>query len=175
MRLSIAVLIGAAFALNAAHAFPDGAPWGAANPAAEQHCATCHFEVEAVHDSGALSIDGLPSRPVPGASYTLTIVFDDPEIVTAGFQLTAHAGEYQAGTFTSDETNVEFVGSAIRSTAPAKSEKGVTWTVEWHAPDEFALPILFFIGASAANDDGSPFGDTVHYRSYRIGRDSPPE
>ncbi len=174
MRLSIAVLISAAFPLNAAHAFPDGAPWGAANPAAEQHCAICHFEVEAVHDSAALSIDGLPSRPVPGASYTLTIVFDNPEIVTAGFQLIAHAGQYEAGTFTSGEPNVEFVGSAIRSTAPAKSEKGVSWTVEWHAPGELALPILFYIGASAANDDGSPFGDTIHYRSYRIGH-LPPE
>lgn len=170
MRLGIALFICAAFAPNAAHAFPDGAPWGAANPAAEQHCASCHFEVEPVHDSGALSIDGLPSTPVPGASYTLTIIFDDPEIVTAGFQLIA-----QTGTFTSAETDVEFVGSAIRSTAPARSEKAVTWTVEWHVPNKLALPILFYIGASAANDDGSPFGDAVHYRWYRIGRDSPPE
>lgn len=173
MRPCPALIVSAAFTVNAALAFPDGAPWGAANPAAEQHCASCHFGAEPIHDSSALIIDGLPARPVAGANYVLAIVFDDPQIVTAGFQLLAHAAGSDAGTFSSEEDNVEFVGSAIRSTAPAKSENGVSWNVEWRAPGELSLPIVFYIGASAANDDGSPFGDTIHYRSYRIESDSP--
>ena len=161
----------AAFTLNAARAFPDGAPWGAANPGAEQHCASCHFEADAVRDSAALVIDGLPKTPEPGANYVLKIVFKDPHIVTAGFQLIAHAGEVQAGTFASSDDDIEFIGAAIRSTAPLYNDEGVSWAVEWHAPGEITLPIVFYVAASAANDDGSPFGDTIHYRSYSLPAD----
>ncbi len=173
MRVDVALvtLAVAAFTLNAARAFPDGAPWGAANPAAEQHCASCHFEAEPVRDSAALSIDGLPPQPVPGATYELKIVFKDPDIVTAGFQLIANTGQEQAGTFVSSDADIEFIGAAVRSTATARSDDGVTWAVEWQAPDEVTLPVVFYIAASAANDDGSPFGDTIHYRSYRLPAD----
>jgi hypothetical protein len=158
----------AAFTLNAARAFPDGAPWGTANPAAEQHCASCHFESDPVRDSSSLVIEGLPARLVPGASYELEIVFDDPDIVIAGFQLLAHAGQEEAGTFASSDGDIESIGAAVRSTAPVRSEKGVSWAVEWRAPDEVTSPIVFHVAASAANDDGSPFGDTIHYQSYEL-------
>jgi hypothetical protein len=161
----------AAFTLNAARAFPDGAPWGAANPAAEQHCATCHFESDPVRESSSLLIKGLPARLVSGQTYELQISFDDPGIVIAGFQLFAHAGKEEAGTFASSDNNIEIIGAAIRSTAPARSEGGVSWSIEWRAPDEVTLPIVFYIAATAANDDGSPFGDTIHYRSYSFTAD----
>jgi hypothetical protein len=161
----------AALTLNAARAFPDGAPWGAANPAAEQHCATCHFEIDPVRDSPALAVDGLPAKPTPGASYELKITFAAPGIVIAGFQLIAHANDQDAGTFTSTAANIEFIGAAVRSTGPTSSDQRVSWEVEWHAPGEVAVPVVFYIAASAANDDGSPFGDTIHYRSYRLATD----
>ena len=53
-------LIAAAFFLSDARAFPDGAPWGAANPAAEQDCAACHFDNEPLLASDGLVIHGLP-------------------------------------------------------------------------------------------------------------------
>ncbi len=170
MRVFIALLIFAvaAFKVNAARAFPDGAPWGAANPAAEQHCASCHFGADPVRDSVALVIEGLPPEPIPGATYALKIIFQDPDIVIAGFQLIAHAGHEQAGTFASSDANIEFIGAAVRSTAPTKDDEGVSWAVDWHAPGELALPIVFYVAASAANDDESPFGDTIHYRSYSL-------
>lgn len=173
MRVYVALVIFAvaAFTLNAARAFPDGAPWGAANPAAEQHCASCHFDADPVRDSAALAIDGLPSKPSPGTTYALRIIFEDPDIVTAGFQLIAHAGEVQAGTFVSDDANVEHIGAAVRSTAPVKSDASVAWAVEWQTPAEITLPLVFYVAATAANDDGSPFGDTIHYRSYRMPAD----
>jgi len=170
VRVYVALVIFAvaAFTLNAARAFPDGAPWGAANPAAEQHCASCHFDADPVRDSVALVVEGLPSEPIPGSTYELKIIFQDPDIVIAGFQLIAHAGHEQAGTFASSDANIEFIGAAIRSTAPAKGDEGASWVVDWHAPAEVTLPVVFHVAASAANDDGSPFGDTIHYRSYRL-------
>jgi hypothetical protein len=91
-----------------------------------------------------------------------------PNLRTADF---AHAGKEEAGTFASSDNNIEIIGAAIRSTAPARSEGGVSWSIEWRAPDEVTLPIVFYIAATAANDDGSPFGDTIHYRSYSFTAD----
>jgi len=172
MRVFIALvtILVAAFSLNAARAFPDGAPWGAANPAAEQNCASCHFDADPVRDSESLLIIGLPLKPAPGAIYELEIIFEDPGTVVAGFQLIVQAGNQQAGTFFSTEAEVEFIGAAIRSTAPIRSDGSVSWTVEWRAPTVIA-PIVFYVAASAANDDGSPFGDTIHFRFYRLTAD----
>jgi len=158
----------AAFTLNAARAFPDGAPWGAANPAAEQNCATCHFDADPIRDSEALVISGLPLYFVPGAIYDLKIVLEDPDTVTAGYQLIAQAANHEAGTFSSTEAAVEFIGAVIRSTAPVRSDGRVLWKVDWRAPAAIVSPVVFYVAASAANDDGSPFGDTIHYRSYRL-------
>ena len=161
----------AAFTLNAARAFPDGAPWGAANPAAEQNCATCHFDADPIRDSKALVISGLPHYLVPGAIYELKIVLEDPDTVTAGFQLIAQAANHEAGTFSSTEAEVEFVGAVIRSTAPLRRDARVLWKVEWRAPTAIVSPVVFYLAASATNDDGSPFGDTIHYRSYELTAD----
>lgn len=160
-----------AFTLNAARAFPDGAPWGAANPAAEQNCTTCHFDADPIRDSEALMISGLPLYAAPGAIYKLKIILEDPDTVTAGFQLIAHAANHDAGTFFSTEAEVEFIGAAIRSTAPLRSDARISWKVEWRAPAAILSPVVFYVAASAANDDGSPFGDTIHYRSYKLTAD----
>lgn len=168
--ITLVTILVAAFALNAARAFPDGAPWGAANPAAEQNCASCHFDADPVRDSESLVIIGLPRKPAPGAIYELKIIFEDPETVVAGFQLIAQAGNQQAGTFFSTEAEVEFIGAAIRSTAPIRNDGSVSWTVEWRAPTVIA-PIVFYVAASAANDDESAFGDTIHFRFYRLTAD----
>jgi hypothetical protein len=168
---AVIIIAVAAFSWNAATAFPDGAPWGAANPAAEQNCATCHFGDEPVRDSAALVIDGLPAQPAPGEIYELEIIFDDPDMAIAGFQLIAQIVEQQAGTFVSSAEDVEFIGSAIRSTTPVSNDDGVAWSFEWHAPVEIESPIVFHVAATAANDDGSPFGDIVHFRSYRLPAD----
>jgi hypothetical protein len=168
VHVALVLIAVAAFTLNAAHAFPDGAPWGAANPAAEQNCATCHFDADPVADSRTLVINGLPRKPAPGAIYELQIIFDDPETVVAGFQLFAQAADQDAGTFVSSASDVEFIGAAIRSTAPLRSDAAFSWAVEWRAPDVVASPIVFYVAASAANDDGSPFGDTIHFRAYEL-------
>lgn len=170
--IALVIVAGAVFIATAAVAFPDGAPWGAANPAADEHCASCHFGAEPVRESEALVVRGLPPRPVPGEVYELEIRFDDPGVVIAGFQLLAHAPDRDAGTFTSADPESESAGAAIRSTAPASADGGVAWAIEWRAPIKITFPIVFHVAASAANDDGSPLGDTIHYRSYEM-RDVP--
>jgi hypothetical protein len=164
-------LIVAAFILHDARAFPDGAPWGAANPAAEQDCAACHFGVEPVHASNALVIHGLPQKLQAGVTYDLAITFEDSSIVIAGFQLIAQAAEQDVGTFTSSADDVEFIGSSIRSVVPLRVSSSAAWEIQWRAPERIGGPIDFYLAASAANDDGSPFGDTIHFRSYRVGAD----
>ena len=170
MRFIIALVVIAvtALSLNAASAFPDGAPWGAANPAADQNCASCHFGADPVLDSETLVIDGLPQQPAPGTMYELKIIFADPDTVIAGFQLIAQAVDQQTGTFVSSADDIEFIGAAIRSTAPVRGVERVSWSVEWRAPEVVASPIVFYLAACAANDDGSPFGDTIHFRSYKL-------
>ena len=160
--------LAAALPVGGAIAYPDGAPWGAANPAASESCASCHFGAEPVQASSALSISGLPAQPNPGELYELVIDFEDEEIVTAGFQLFADAGRHPAGSVVSSLPDVEFAGAAIRSTSPVKGPGRVSWPVRWRAPATVSAPIVFFAAAAAANDDGSPLGDTIHYRTYRI-------
>jgi len=154
-----------------ARAFPDGAPWGAANPAAEQDCAACHFGVEPVLASDALLIDGLPKKLEAGVTYDLTITFENPRTVIAGFQLIAQADEQDVGTFTASADDVEFIGSSVRSIAPLRMSGRAVWEIQWHVPEKICGPIDFYVAASAANDDGSPFGDTIHFRSYQLSTD----
>ncbi|MGI9203796.1 MAG: choice-of-anchor V domain-containing protein [Woeseiaceae bacterium] len=170
MRFQVVGLAFAAsaFFMDAARAFPDGAPWGAANPSAEQNCATCHFDDDPVHDSDVLIIDGLPGHLEGGATYDLKINFEDPGAMIAGFQLIAQAVDQHAGTLVSSAADVEFVGATIRSTQPLTGEETISWPVTWRAPATIMSPIVFYVAATAANDDGSPFGDKIHYRTYTL-------
>lgn len=160
-----------AFFLHDARAFPDGAPWGAANPAAEQDCAACHFGIKPVLASDELVVNGLPKKLEAGVTYDLTITFESPGIVISGFQLIAQADEQGAGRFTAPADNIEFIGSSIRSITPLRTSGRAVWEIQWHAPEKIGGPIDFFVAASAANDDGSPFGDTIHFRSYQLSTD----
>ena len=169
--ICIGAIVAAITYTHIAHAHPDGAPWGAASPSASESCASCHFDNEPIHDSTRLRIEGLPREPNPGETYELIISFDQPDAVVVGFQLTAQAEEDQAGTFVSSAANVEFIGPAIRSTTPVKNSETVSWVLQWQVPAKFTPPVTLYVAASAANDDGSPLGDQIHFRSYRL----PPE
>lgn len=157
-----------ALSYGVAGAFPDGAPWGAAIPAAEQNCSSCHFDADPIVESAALRVRGLPQRPTPGKTYELEVVLDDPDTVVAGFQLIAQAADERAGTLHSSLTGVESIGAAARSTAPIANRAPAAWTIEWRTPDRFDADVVFYVAASAANDDGSPLGDTIHFRTYRL-------
>jgi hypothetical protein len=163
----LAIIFVVLFCQNA-KAYPDGAPWGAANPDAEENCSSCHFDGEAQRDSPALSVEGLPGALSADTLYELLVTFDNPEGVAAGFQMIAGAGDETAGIFTSETDNTETAGSAIRSTAPVQNKGPVTWSLQWHTPKVIDTTITIYLAASAANSDQSALGDNIYFRHYQF-------
>ncbi|MED5462375.1 MAG: choice-of-anchor V domain-containing protein [Pseudomonadota bacterium] len=151
----------AALVGSTAVALPEGSPWGSANPQAAEHCGTCHFGYDAETDAEALVLRGLPEKPVPGKTYELQIIFDDPEAIVAGFQLLASDGEFKANT-----GNIEYLGAAIRSTRAWHADEGFSWTLSWIAPEAPSVAVPIYIAAVGGNDDLSPFGDRAFFRTY---------
>ena len=166
----VALLLGmtALAAAPVASAYPEGAPWGASDPDAAENCESCHFDYEPVLASHALSIAGLPDRAEPGKTYVLKVRFDEPGAVIAGFQMIAKAVEDAAGKFESTQPDIEYFGAAIRSTAPLTNEGVVEWELTWTAPNTDGGVVTVFLAAMRANDDGSPFGDQAHFRSFVV-------
>lgn len=162
------LVVFAAIHCRDVQAFPDGAPWGAANPAAEQDCATCHFGDQPVSDSAALVLRGLPDKATAGETYDLEVAFTHADIVIAGFQLIALSAGQSAGTFRASTDDLEYIGASIRSVVPNDVAGHAVWHIQWQAPDTLDSQIEFYLAASAANDDGSPFGDTIHFKAYQL-------
>lgn len=147
-----------------AHAHPDGAPWGSADPDTYNSCAACHFDHEPVGRSPAIVIAGLPDTATPGAAYELTLRFDAGAAPKAGFLLSASSGSLEA----IDEF-LQAQDSEARSIKTMTPENGVaTWTMRWRAGETAAEVVTFHVGANAADDDRSPFGDAVHFRKFEV-------
>ena len=88
---------------------------------------------------------------------------------SSGFQLIASAEGQPAGLFESGDRDVESAacGAQIRSTATRPTTGDMArWRLVWRAPAKLDGPVIFHAAASAANDDGSPFGDQIHYREF---------
>jgi hypothetical protein len=149
-------------------AYPEGAPWGASDPDAAENCESCHFDYPPVRASGALSVEGLPQKATPGETYRLTVRFREADAVIAGFQMIARIADDPAGDFESSQARVEYVGAAIRSTEPLPASESFEWVMSWTAPDSPGATVTVFVAAMRANDDGSPFGDQAHFRSYVV-------
>ncbi|MEM8548023.1 MAG: choice-of-anchor V domain-containing protein [Pseudomonadota bacterium] len=155
-------------------AYDEGAPWGAADPGAEEHCASCHWEVDPRYESTALTLERLPEHYEPGQRYVLIVHARGIDAAVAGFQLIATADGQLAGEFAAEDgknplTAVATEGNIIRSrrTVPI-SANAALWTVIWKAPTEGTCPVTFLLAVTGANDDQSPFGDTAHYRQFSV-------
>ncbi|MEL6868796.1 MAG: choice-of-anchor V domain-containing protein [Pseudomonadota bacterium] len=165
------VALVAVIATQIARAYPEGAPWGAADPAADQHCASCHWERDPVYESNAITLQGLPEQLRPNTEYELALVFSDAAAVVSGFQLIIAADGHRAGTLSahSDDIAINVIESSARSTAVQRLDAGATtWRISWRTPATLSGPITLFTAASAANDDQSPFGDQIHYRRFDV-------
>ena len=157
-------------AARPAIAYPEGAPWGAADPDAPEHCASCHWERDPVYDSAALALTGLPQGYTAGQTYTLTITLQAMDAAVSGFQFLAMADGQLAGALHGPTEHVEraALGTGVRSVAATALQDGVArWTITWRAPDADG-DIEFRLAAMAGNDDQSPFGDQVHYRRFSV-------
>ena len=164
-------LLAASSAATLALAYPEGAPWGAADSSASEHCSSCHWERDAVPQSEAIVLQGLPATLPAGEQYSLQLSLEGTTFEVSGFQVIALMERGTAGTFTAgdDDAETSVHGTAIRSTAGRPSEEGsVKWRFDWRAPIGKLESITFLIAASAANNDQSPFGDQIHYREITV-------
>lgn len=146
---------------GAALANPNGAPWGAAKPGTGQDCASCHFDYDPAVDSELVTIDGLPERITSGATYDLVLRLASSDAAIAGFMVSA-----SEGAFSGARDGIEANGKEIRSTAPVRAEEGASWRLKWTAPADLAEEVFFYAAVNGANDDASPFGDIIHFRSF---------
>jgi hypothetical protein len=152
----------------AAYAFPDGAPWEAAE---QEGCAQCHFDAPPREDSSAVTIDGLPTELEAGRTYPLTVRLSDRDMAVTGFLLSAWQGTESAGRFTATDDRVETKEAQARSTeaGTAVTEPGqAEWSLSWTAPDRPARSVVLDLWINAGNGDRSPFEDTTHHRKWRI-------
>ena len=166
--LLLSALIVAVSAPVAAH--PSGAPWGTSDPTEPEHCATCHFDGGPVYSSPALTIDGLPETVTPARIYDLTLTFAADAGLSNGFLLYASKANDPAGAFSGEGDGLETMGSSVRSIAPRTGDDAI-WEFQWRAPDEIESPVFFWIAANAGNDDQSPFGDAIHYKTMVVDPD----
>lgn len=168
MRNAAALALAAWAAAAPAHAFPDGAPWEAAG---SQGCMQCHFDAPAVERSTAVTIEGLPERLAPGATYRLVVRLSAAGMAKAGFLLSAWQGGEPAGSFVSADERAAANAAQARSTeigASVPSAGIAEWSIDWIAPREAGEPVTLEVWANAANDDASPFGDATHHRAWRV-------
>lgn len=173
MRGKITIAGAAALAAaGSASANPEGAPWGSANPAAAQNCASCHFDGEAVTDSESISIFHNEAQIAGGQTVDLYIQFKNPDNQKAGFQIISSAGK-----FSSEYQDIEANGAQARSVAPRNnaswpemvgtqiSSDVVMWKLRWTPPEKSDDQVTFWIAVNESNDDQSPFGDQVHFKT----------
>ncbi|MEM9619080.1 MAG: choice-of-anchor V domain-containing protein [Pseudomonadota bacterium] len=156
-------------------AFPDGAPWGSADPSGAQNCASCHFDSEAVLSSDALFFLGsVPEKILAGEAYSFGVASLADINSVVGFLLAATCEGEPCGVFLPGESGQEVNGSQIRSTElQTPFSKGgasgiASWIVQWRAPIDLTSPVDFHFAVNIANDDQSPLGDQIHYRSHTI-------
>jgi len=148
-------------------AYPDGAPWESADPKAAQNCASCHYSENPVESSEAILVTRLPSVIERGKTYSLNLALVHSSHASMGFLVSASRGTFSG----IEDEAIEVLGGMARSMAPksATDEVGY-WMLEWEAP--FGLNpgevVSLYIAINAANDDMSPFGDVIHYRTIMM-------
>ncbi|MCA9729381.1 MAG: choice-of-anchor V domain-containing protein [Candidatus Eisenbacteria bacterium] len=153
----------------------------ASNPPFDQNCTFCHFSYEVNSGDGDLQILGLPSEFVPGQTYPLTVMLEDPGQQRWGFELTVldDADDFAEGgsLVVTDPLNtqisedVEGTEDYLKHTSEGThwpSDGPTSWNFDWTAPD---LPsVTFYFCGNAADGDQSFVGDYIYARSTTVTR-----
>lgn len=163
MKTLLAIASAAFMFMGAAHAYPEGAPWGADDLNGAQSCATCHFDYEAEANAAHLTLGGLPQTAMAGETYELTLAFAPEDAEIAGFLLSASAGVFHHA-----KKGTEANEQEVRSTVPLPAAQGAQWTVIWTAPEKHKGDILFHAAVNGANNDMSSFGDRVYFQTFSV-------
>ena len=167
----LAVLLPAQ-ALLALH-FRDGPPARVTGGFGEDSCSACHFGNAPNDEAGKLTLEGLPERLTPGATYALEVALTRPGLAAGGFQLAIrNAGDHaQAGRIAVpaqeeervailEERGVQFAQHR-RAEAPAAGADSLRWKLSWTAPEQ-AGPVTAHVAAVAGDGDESQAGDFVY-------------
>lgn len=157
-------------------AYPDGAPWGSADPASAENCASCHYDGDAIVDSEAVSFSYERGELYAGGPIDVYVQFKNPNNKKTGFQIRS-----SAGAFTSEYDDIEANDIQARSLAQRDNASWpeilgstlvpdvVMWKLRWTVPETSDGDVYFWIAVNESNDDQSPFGDQIHFKTIRIG------
>jgi len=170
--------VGAGAPPAGAPVYMDGPPPGHTGGFDEPTCHACHFDQPVNAEGGWLAVEGVPARYRPNDVYAITILLTRPGMGRGGFQLAARfiegdgAGR-QAGTWrvppagmqiaSAEDSLVQYLGHALDGTALTAPDT-VRWELAWQAPPEGSGMVVFHLGANAANDDASEFGDYIYLK-----------
>jgi hypothetical protein len=137
----------------------------------EMTCHQCHSNHPLNDPTGRLTLAGVPASYTPGQRYLITVTVEQPQLVRAGFQLSARFDSgANAGMFQATDERVEVIpDDAGRITYAQHSPAGADgseagqrrWALEWVAPP-VTMPVVFHLAANAANGDGLSRGDFIY-------------
>lgn len=142
----------------------------------EMTCHQCHSNNPLNEPSGRLSLSGIPESYTPREPYLITVAVAHPQLVLAGFQLSArfetgeNAGR-NAGAFRPvDDLTEAIPDDGGRITYIQHTARGASvpvpgtgrWTFEWTAPTVPTGPVSFHLAANAANGDASSRDDFIY-------------
>lgn len=171
MRGVYAFCVAGLALVGPASAYPNGAPWGSADPKAAQNCSSCHFDSDPRLQSPVVRIVGdIPEAYSSGANYGFIVTVRAPEGAKVGFALKALSTGDQAGNWSPEGQELESSGNEVRSVKPKYSTNDgfVFWGIRWTAPKAADDPVTFYLAVNISNDDDSPFGDEIHYFTFSI-------
>ena len=146
-------------------AFPIGAPSRLSGGPGEQDCTNCHIG-QLGDTPPQLTLDNLPDSVRAGSRQVFTVTVTHPDMVVAGIQTVIRPGDdelHYVGQLQSDKltTLMKDGISYLNHTKPFRAVSGaVTLTIVWEVPDTSGSAILN-TAMVAANEDGTPFGDSV--------------
>ena len=167
MRITPLLLLSGVIAMIPALAFayPDGAPWGSADPNAVQNCSSCHFDGEVFFESEAIRLFVSPIACEERSVLPMRLTLVSQHASVAGFAMRTSAGEF----FNNEQHGLESAPQELRSTTPVKlKDAEIGWPLLLLVKDQGVERVTLDVAINAANNDGSPFSDEIHYRTFEV-------
>jgi hypothetical protein len=145
-------------------------------------CRECHSDNPLNVPGGTLELDA-PEQYKRGETYRLTVRLRRPGMRRGGFQMVARyaAGQTrgkQAGQFSQPEDrrialvehpirHLTFVEHTPEGTV-VSDDSELQWSIQWQAPVESSIPVVFNVAGNASNDDDSNLGDFIYTVSREV-------
>ncbi len=132
-----------------------------------RNCTQCHTSFASVETEGWITSDIPESGYVPGETYRLTLTANDMNAVKFGFELTAESGDTKVGTYTITDavrTKLIYNDHSVTHTSGGIDPvgHGISWSVNWTAPESSPDQVVFYAAVNAANGNGQNSGDLIY-------------